>query len=177
MIPPKPQRRSLRQAASVVFALSAVLPLLMFTYTLYRLNGIREIQDQITLGLALVAALLGFHILRVIVTRLSGLVRDVGNVAEQGEVRALVVDKDLQVPGIGTIQELQDIAETVDHLWAVWKAEAEPYLGRRVLVSVRNSPRPITGTLVQVTDDGVLLEEEGSLVGVSYRRVSAIQAD
>lgn len=174
---PRPKGRTLRQAVSVVFALTAVLPMLMFTYTLYRLNGIREFQDQITLGLALVAALLGFHILRVMVARMSDLLRAVDKATKEGELPALAAGEDLRVPGVGKIQEFHEIAETVDDLWALWRAEAEPYLGRRVLVSVRNSPHPIVGTLIEVTDDGMLLQEDAQEVGVSYRRVSAIEAD
>ena len=169
----KKRSQTLQHAASLVFTLTAILPLLMFAYTLLRLNGLREPEDQITLGLALMAALGGFCILRQTVARMSDLLRAVGRVTEQG-VAPAPVEKDLQVPGIGKIQEFHKIAET---LWPVWKAEVEPYLGRRVRVAVKNSPRPIAGTVVEVTDDGVLLEEHGHHVGVSYRRISAIEAD
>lgn len=172
---PKNRSRTLQQAASVVFALTAVLPLLMFAYTLYRLNGLRHFEDQVTLGLALMVALVGFRILRVITTRMSDLVRAVvGKTTEQGEAPLLAADNELRVPGIGTIQEFHEIAET---LWPAWKARAEPYLGQWVLVSVKNSSRPIAGIMVEVTDEGVLLEDGGQQVGVSYRRVSAIEPD
>jgi ferredoxin-fold anticodon binding domain-containing protein len=69
------------------------------------------------------------------------------------------------------------MAQAMDHLQSVWKAEATPHVGRRVLVSVRNSARAIAGTLVQVTDDGVLLDQDGEQVAVSYRRISAIELD
>lgn len=169
----KPRSQTLRQAASLVFALTAILPLLMFAYALLRLNGLRQLESQITLGLALMAALVGFGILRVMVSRMSDLLRAVGQ-AEQGGVPAPARARDLRVPGLGMIQEFHEIAET---LWPVWKAEAETYLGRRVLVSVKNAPHPIVGTLVEVTGDGMLLEADGRQVGVSYRRVSAIEAD
>lgn len=170
----KPRSQTLRQAASLVFALTAILPLLMFAYALLRLNGLRQLESQITLGLALMAALVGFGILRVMVSRMSDLLRAVGQATERGEVPAPARARDLRVPGLGTIQEFHEIAET---LWPVWKAEAETYLGRRVLVSVKNAPHPIVGTLVEVTGDGMLLEADGRQVGVSYRRVSAIEAD
>jgi len=170
---PKNKGQTLQSAASVVFALVAVLPLLMFTYTLVRLNGLRDLHNQITLGLALVAALIGFGILRVMVKRMSSLVHAVGRATEQGEVPASAAAK-LKVPGIGPIQEFREIAEA---LWPLWRAKAEPYLGQRVLVSVKNSPRPIAGTVLEVTNDGVLLEENGREVGVSYRRISAIEAE
>jgi len=171
---PKNKGQTLQYAASVVFALTAVLPLLMFTYTLVRLNGLRDLQDQIILGLALMAAFTGFRILRVMVTRMSRLLYAVGQATEQGDVPASAAARDLKVPGIGPIQEFHKIAET---LWPVWRAKAEPHLGQRVLVSVKNSSRPIAGTVLEVTNDGVLLEEDGLQVGVSYRRISAIEAD
>jgi len=60
---------------------------------------------------------------------------------------------------------------------SMWKAEAEPLLGKRVLVAVRNTADPIKGTLAQVTDDGVMIDQDdGSKVGISYHRMSAIEA-
>jgi hypothetical protein len=169
----KGKRQTLRYAASVVFALVAVIPLLMFTYTLVRLNALQDLQSQIALGLTLMAALTGFGILRLMVKRVSNLLDAVSQTAEQGTAPA-VAPKDLKVPGIGPIQEFDQIAEM---LWSVSKAKAEPYLGQRVLVSVRNATRPIAGTVLEVTNDGVLLEENGREVGVSYRRISAIEVD
>jgi len=171
---PKSKAQTLQYAASVVFALVAILPLLMFTYTLVRVNGLRDLQNQIALGLALMAALTGFGILRLMVKRMSSLLHAVGQATEQGDAPASAAAKDLEVPGIGQIREFREIAEM---LWPVLKAEAEPYLGQRVLVSVKNSPRPIAGTVLEVTNDGVLLEENGREVGVSYRRISAIEAE
>ena len=170
----KRKSQTLRQAASLVFALTAVLPLLLFAYALFRLNALQQLQYQIALAIALIAALVGFAILRVMMTRMSDLLQAVGKATEQGEGPAPVPDDNLRVPGIGLIQEFHEIAAT---LWPVWKAEAETYLGRRVLVSVRNSPHPIAGTLVEVTDEGVLLEDGRQQVGVSYRRVLAIEPD
>ena len=173
----KDKRQTLQYAASVVFALVAVIPLLMFTYTLVRLNALQDFQNQIALGLTLMAALTGFGILRLMVKRMSNLLYLLyafSQTAEQGAAPAAAAAKDLKVPGIGPIQEFDQIAEM---LWSVSKAKAEPYLGQRVLVSVRNSTRPIAGTVLEVTNDGVLLEENGREVGVSYRRISAIELD
>jgi hypothetical protein len=168
----KDKRQTLQYAASVVFALVAVIPLLMFTYTLVRLNALQDLQNQIALGLTLMAALTGFGILRLMVTRMSNLLDAVSQTAEQGVPPAAAAAKDLKVPGIGSIQEFDQVAEM---LWSVSKAKAEPYLGQRVLVSVRNSTRPIAGTVLEVTNDGVLLEDNGREVGVSYRRIAAIE--
>ncbi len=91
---PMTKTEAVSRAASLSFGLTAVLPLLMFAYTLVRLNGLPEVVDQITLGFALLIALLGFYILRVMVTRVCNLLQFVGRATEQGEVR---------VPGIGRI--------------------------------------------------------------------------
>ena len=168
------KRQTLQYAASVVFALVAVIPLLMFTYTLVRLNALHDFQSQVALSLTLLAALSGFGILRLMITRMSNLLDAVSQTAEQRAAPAAAAAQDLTVPGIRPIQEFDQIAEM---LWSVTKAKAEPYLGRRVLVSVRNSPHPIAGTVLEVTNDGVLLEQNGQEVGVSYRRISAIEVD
>src|SRR5262245_46721124 len=84
----------------------------------------------------------------------------------------------LVVPGVGRITELKapDGAALSD-LDLMWRTEAEPLLGKRVLVAVRNTPDPIKGVLSQVTEDGVILDQRGAKFGISYTRVSAIEAD
>jgi hypothetical protein len=245
---------TLPEAASLVFALTAILPLLVFAWTLYRLNAMSRPQAQLGLGLALAAALLGFYIFRVLMGRMSMLIQAVGKATERGarstadartnpvvlgsrpqsadtqphpmmlrsrsaaDARTNPVARgprpqsvmdtrenpvvpesdsaadplanpvgpgpgpqaaadaqaDLRVPGIGTIQEVQDLSQAMAVLW---KAEAAALQGRQVLVSVINSSQPIVGALIEVTDDGLLLEQGAGLVGVSYTRISAIEAE
>lgn len=84
----------------------------------------------------------------------------------------------LVVPGIGRITELKPAdASALSDLDSMWRAEAEPLLGKRVLLAVRNAPDPMKGILAQVTQDGVILDQSGTRVGISYGRVSAIEAD
>ena len=84
----------------------------------------------------------------------------------------------LVVPGMGRITELKPAdASALSDLDSMWRAEAEPLLGKRVLVAVRNAPDPMKGILAQVTQDGVILDQNGTKVGISYTRVSAIEAD
>ena len=84
----------------------------------------------------------------------------------------------LVVPGMGRITGLKPAAaRALSDLDSMWRAEAEPFLGKRVLVAVRNAPDPMKGILAQVTQDGVILDQSGNKVGISYTRVSAIEAD
>jgi hypothetical protein len=84
----------------------------------------------------------------------------------------------LVVPGMGRITELKPAAASaLSDLDSMWRTEAEPLLGKRVLVAVRNAPDPMKGSLAQVTQDGLILDQNGTRVGISYTRVSAIEAD
>jgi len=79
---------------------------------------------------------------------------------------------------MGRITELKSAdTSALSDLDSMWRAEAEPLLGKRVLVAVRNAPDPMTGILAQVTQDGLILDQNGTRVGISYARVSAIEAD
>jgi hypothetical protein len=84
----------------------------------------------------------------------------------------------LVVPGVGRITELKPAdGAALSDLDLMWRTEAEPLLGKRVLVALRNTPEPIKGVLSQVTEDGVILDQNGATFGISYTRVSAIEAD
>lgn len=191
----------LRQAASTVFVLTAVLPLLIFTWTLYRLNAIHRLEAQIGLILALLVALLGFAVFRSMMSQLSDVLRALGSVAAKRDgvrekpaapiaepASAMTASvgvtsapkgktgtdkrRGSSIAGIGQIRELRDIDGTMA---VVWQREASAYLGRPVLVTVLNSSRPITGTLVKVTADGVLVEQGGAEVAIGYRRFAGIE--
>ena len=66
--------RSLQQTASVLFVLMAVLPLLIFTWLLYRLDALSRHEAQIGLAVSLVLALAGFVIFRSLMRQLSDFV-------------------------------------------------------------------------------------------------------
>src|SRR5258708_24699899 len=65
----------LRNAASIVFALTAVIPLLLFSYTLYALNQLKLTEAQMGLGVALACALVGLFIFSNLMARLSEVLR------------------------------------------------------------------------------------------------------
>ena len=236
-----PERRktrssTLRQTASAVFAVTAIVPLLIFVWTLHRLDALFHPQAQIGIGLALGISLLGFHIFRRLMGQMSDLIAALGNVvargarpiadarAEAGAPAATVqpgagawaraaaaapatsttsapptvsppapapalapapapaVEPPRQpevqapaVPGLGAIQEVHDLNRAMAVLW---QGEASAHMGRRVVVSVLNSPRPITGTLVELTDGGLLVETDGTeRVTVNYQHISAIDME
>ena len=202
---------TLRNAASIVFALTAVIPLLLFTYTLYLLGQLGQSQAQMGLGVALGCALVGLFIFSNLMGRLGEVLRFLeeqpapatpGGPAETssaGEHAARPVSVatngpasppwpgpgGLVVPGLGTITAASRAASAARQAAGVfdevqktmWHAEAQQHLGRRVLISVKNAPEPIAGSLAQIAEDGVLLEQDDQRVAVSYLRITNIEAD
>jgi hypothetical protein len=173
--------RGLRQAASTVFVLTAVLPLLILTWTLGRLHALHTLDAQIGLLLALAVALLGLAVFRSLMARLSAVILALRTLAARREGGMPAAGKGgdrtetgraHRIPVVGEIGELRDIEEA---LAAKWQTVASAYLGRPVLVYVSNSWSPIVGTLRDVTADGVLVEQEGEEVAVGYRRFVGIK--
>ena len=210
--------RSLQQAASIVFVLTTVLPLLIFVWVLHSLDAMGHLRAQIGIVLSLVIAMLGFAILRTVMRRASdalhALVRATAHDSAVVRVAthsapapptasrpaptstdyfpaspqsppappsarppapasaAMSEDDEESAPAIGSIQELHDAMMAVARQW---RREAEPLIGRPVLVYAKNFGDPETGTLVRVTDDGLVLDNNGSEFGVLWRFVSAIE--
>ena len=240
---------SLQQAASTVFVLTAVLPLLVFVWILHTLDAMRALHVQLGLALSLAISLLGFTILRIIMRRTSDVLQllvraeppartpaaqrstaaapkpgatgpsatapgapgdalrspvtppptasvgDAQRVAATAPTSSVPAESEpvrppaapLRViratawvgapdaaPAVGSIMELRDAAQAVARRW---RREAEPLIGLAVLVSVVNLERPETGTLTRVTDDGMVLEQDGMEYGVLWRLVTAIEPD
>jgi hypothetical protein len=228
---------SLQQAASAVFAVTTVVPLLVFVWTLHRIGALSHVQSQMGLGLALGIALVGFYIFRRLMGQMSQLIQGLGRVVQQGMrpandargssvpqgrgVAGLIAEykppaRDEQaepvaaalvttpaaahavvavapprpasrptepaqpihrsepIPGLGMIQEVDDLSHAMAKLWM---AEALAYKGRRVTLSIMNARAPITGTLVDVTHDALLIDQDGGgQVTISYGRLSGIDA-
>ncbi|HET7340334.1 MAG TPA: hypothetical protein VFL90_02645, partial [Methylomirabilota bacterium] len=68
-------------------------------------------------------------------------------------------------------REIAEVARTMDVLW---QREATAHVGRKVQISVANSREPLIGTITEVSDDGLILEQTEGPVAVAYRRVTAI---
>ena len=68
----------------------------------------------------------------------------------------------------GMIREVDDLSHAMAKLWM---GEAIVYKGRRVSLSIMNARVPIVGTLVDLTREGLLVNQDGGeQVAVSYAR-------
>jgi hypothetical protein len=77
------RQQGLQQAASLIFALVAIVPLLIFAWTLHSLGAIRSTLAQLSLGLALAVALLGFWMFRSLLGRMAEVVQALAAAVEQ----------------------------------------------------------------------------------------------
>jgi hypothetical protein len=77
------RQQGLQHAASVIFALVAIVPLLIFAWTLHALGAIRSPLAQISLALALAVALLGFWMFRSLLGRMAEVVQALTAAVEQ----------------------------------------------------------------------------------------------
>lgn len=106
---------TLRQAAAVIFALTAILPLLVFLSYLWRFDLIGRTDAHIGLLLALVIALLGFAVFgRMVdsITRLAHALRDPRAADGSGTPGAAAA----YVPGLGQVSEIGDIAQALNRM-------------------------------------------------------------
>ena len=67
--------RSLKQAASTVFVLMTILPFLIFIWVIYTLNAMHIPRVQVGLALALFVSLLGFGVLRNVMSHTSDVLK------------------------------------------------------------------------------------------------------
>jgi len=98
----------IREAASVVFALVALLPLLLLASLLARANLLDQTEAQVGLGLALVVAVLGFVVFRRMLDQVSRLAHGLQGL-QAGGPRAI----DLApggVPALGEVAEIGEVA-------------------------------------------------------------------
>ena len=178
-----PPAYTLRRVASIALSLASVIPLLLFVYTVLDLGVIDRTTAQVTLLLALGSTAVGTYIFWVMLARLSTMLREATAVGEatprsaQDAEPGAAGEAHFEIPGIGHVGEVHAFLTPIEDLGTVWRAEAEPHVGRRVLISVMNAADPIGGVLTQVADDGLLLDRDGKRVGITYRRISAIEAD
>lgn len=173
---------TLAQAASVVFALVAVIPLLLFLYSLYSLDALGRTRYQITLAVALGVALFGLYILRLMVHRMSALIRAVPRVTAAAETAGGETERsaregaprrsEVQILGIGSVQEFGEMNEILDHMW---RTEARHHMGRPVRISLRDGGNSVTGTVARIAPRSLILENDGRQESVEFDRMAAIE--
>ncbi len=95
---------SLREAAAIIFSLTAILPFLVFLSLLNRLEVISKVETQVSVLLAILTAILGFVVFRLMADRISKLARL--DVAREG----------MRVPGLGTVVEIERLRRTLVHM-------------------------------------------------------------
>jgi hypothetical protein len=176
------RQQGLQQAASVLFALMGIVPLLVFAFTLWHIGAMHHTLAQVSLTLTLALMLLGFWLFRSMLAQMSEVVKGVTRAVQTvtrpagtsvGGVTVLPTPASArEVPGLGSIWELGEMARTMDLLW---QREARAHVGRRVQITVANS-QEVAGRLVDATEDGLLLERApGDTVAITYRRVQGIE--
>jgi hypothetical protein len=152
-----------------------VLPLLIFTWTLYTLDDLSSHTAQVGLGLSLVISLTGFAVLRSIMTQLSELSRGLAHaVGDQGTPARPQPAHPVAAtaPGIGPIDEFDEMTATMATLW---QREAVALVGHAVIVSLVRAGDPITGTLQELTSSGLILNQHGSDLKIAYQHIAGIE--
>lgn len=115
---------SLRQAAAVIFGLTAILPLLVFVAYLWRFDLVGRTDAHIGLLLALLIALLGFAIFQRMVDRISALARALRDPRRAAESPAPDASSAL-VSGLGQVTEIGDIAHALSRMLADLRTSTE----------------------------------------------------
>jgi len=125
----------LREAASTIFALTAILPLLVFVYFMWRFELLRSTETQIGIFCALAIALLGFVLFRRLTQRVADLGRALGqalavpasgNKTTAGALApAAKASSSAAVPGLGQVNEIGEIAQAFGRMLIELRASTE----------------------------------------------------
>ena len=118
--------RGLRRAANTIFALSSLLPLLLFVFFMSHFDRLTEPVTQVGILLALVIALLGFVIFRQMIDRISDRILDLNRVVEARDESVVpLTEPSAVVPGLGRIAEIGDIAQAFSGMLRELRASTE----------------------------------------------------
>jgi len=116
----------LREAASTIFSLTAILPLLIFMYFMWRFGLLESTEVQLGIFLALAIALLGYVLFR----RLTGRVADLGRALGQAVIAPAATSTTAKsatgaVPGLGQVNEIGEIAQAFGRMLVELRASTE----------------------------------------------------
>jgi signal transduction histidine kinase len=96
----------LREAASIVFALAALLPLLLAVFVLHRSGALWTFEAQVVVLLAVAVAVLGFVVFRLMVDRIARLAGALTGSGEAAPAAATAA-----IPGLGRVTEIGQIGD------------------------------------------------------------------
>lgn len=108
----RPRQVKLREASATVFALTAILPLLLLVLLLWRYDVIGQTEAQISVGLALATTLLGYAVFR----RLTDRIARVSRALTPGLSTPAAVDINAVVDGLGQVSEIGDLARAFSQM-------------------------------------------------------------
>jgi hypothetical protein len=146
----KTKQQGLQQAASVIFALVAVVPLLIFAWTLHALGAIRSTQAQLSLGVALAVALLGFWMFRSLLGRMAEVVQALAAALEQA---SRVRRTPALAPVPGSMPEPAAAAKTPAPTAA--KANGGAVVSTRPAPAAPSDPRPVAAPAARQASRGI----------------------
>jgi two-component system NtrC family sensor kinase len=122
----------LREAASTIFALTAILPLLVFVYFMWRFERLESTEAQIGIFLALAIALLGYVLFRRLTQRVADLGRALGQAmvvpaasSQKAAAPAAKGSSTAAVAGLGQVNEIGEIAQAFGRMLLELRASTE----------------------------------------------------
>jgi two-component system NtrC family sensor kinase len=122
----------LREAASTIFALTAVLPLLLFVYFMWRFGLLESTEAQVGILFALAIALLGYVLFRRLTQRVADLGRALGQALPSVPADKLAAPAPASkgtstagVPGLGQVNEIGEIAQAFGRMLLELRASTE----------------------------------------------------
>ncbi len=104
---------NLRRAAALIFALSSLLPLLLFVFYFGHFDLLQRAETQAALAAALLIAVLGYVIFQRTISRISGLAQALREVTPAAPRVSL---EQTAIAGLGRIAEIGDIAQALAQL-------------------------------------------------------------
>jgi signal transduction histidine kinase len=113
---PRSRTMSLREAASVVFALVALLPILLLVYLLSRHELMHSTEAQVGLIAAIGVSILGFVVFRRMVDQISALAQGFIAPTEARPETLRRVERASAVPGLGEVTEIGQVRDAFYHM-------------------------------------------------------------
>ena len=116
---------NLRRAAALIFGLVGVLPLLLFVFSLSHFDLLGRTEAQVGIALAVLIAVLGYIIIQLMVTRISGLTRALERMSPAERTVTPGISDAATISGLGQVSELGEMAQAFSRMLADLRASTE----------------------------------------------------